>query len=346
MKNVLLTNLSISILSFAKTDLSLTFDFGLMKKYTNVDVIEKFRTIDLMANLTEQLLSHKLHHCVESSLQENEINTIDSMLQDEFEDLLSELNLFFPKHEETLWYLTFTNCYLYSSICGSEEKSCFIHDRNSPEDIKSCLDGDYTGKAPNYFPNNTWSSNIYNNYAKSSFTMGYKSHNKQTEPAQKWAVVHDEDLNTAVFADFNGHSYEVEFTYKTTWTGNDGFGLVTFIMSGEGSKNPTFYEEKYDLKVKGRYQNNELVHCTINFLEESDVDYSAISFSCPKQSVKYFKCSLTVNSPLRIHEIQIARQTYDEFVQHFNERSEEMRKNYHERENKSKLLEIPEQLLI
>ena len=44
MKNVLLTNLSIWIFSFAKTDQSLTFDFGLMKKNTSEKEYQNFTT--------------------------------------------------------------------------------------------------------------------------------------------------------------------------------------------------------------------------------------------------------------------------------------------------------------
>ena len=149
MKNVLLQNLSIWILSsifITKYD-CITFDYGLVNELKDINVVEKFQTIDIMANLTEHLLSHNVHNCVKDNLQKEEISAIDEMLRDEFEDFLDELNLFFPKNEETLWYLTLTNCYLYESICGSHEKSCCIHDRDSDKDFKACLDGDYTGKA-------------------------------------------------------------------------------------------------------------------------------------------------------------------------------------------------------
>ena len=292
-------------------------------------------------------------------MKEEEISSIDTMLRDEFEDFLEELNLFFPKKEKTLWYLTFTNCYLYESICGSEEKSCCIRDRTSDKDIKACLDGDYTGKAMqvrpddgdsllytsicvretipnyenfvtlNYFPNSTWSSSILNNYEK-SFVMQYKSNSKHREP-DIWRLVHDADLNTVAFGEYYGHPYFVEFSYSSTWTDNDGYGLVSYILSAEGPKKPSFYKEKFGLGVKGRFKNNTMFVCDLvdeNFLEPLNVDYYAISFACPKISIKYFKMSLNVTAPIRIHEFHIERKNYNEFIENLYKQYDVLKKEY------------------
>ena len=338
---------------------SLQFDYGIIKN-EDVKVIEKYKTIRIRTNLTEQLIGQNLHSCVETSLDKEKIENINHILTEEFNDLIKELGLFFPE-SNLIWVLHWTNCNRYPSICGQEGKGCCILNQFSEKDQQTCFqrnvndiryirtkqDGDsklfssqcirlnledYENFASKtYFPTESWREVILNNYARSSFDMRYKSHNLRREATNLFGSVHDEDLNTITFADFWGNDYDVIFNYTSTWLDNTGFNVVQLVMSSDGNKEPIYYQRKFDIKVVTYLADNSIRKCSLikeNYLARYNYDFLSVSFSCPEIQVKMIQVSLTITEQVRIHEIIINRPKYEYYVKKFHERYFELKQKY------------------
>ena len=105
---------------------AISFDYGLLQKTEKI-VVKEYEQITIVSNLTETLLNSNLHSCVDSKISENEIEHINSLLKEDYEDLIKSLDLFFPSGRLT-WVQHWSNCYRYPSICGDNglnwDKEC------------------------------------------------------------------------------------------------------------------------------------------------------------------------------------------------------------------------------
>lgn len=331
---------------------SLDFDNGLVIP-SNKEVIVDKTQLSVLVNFTVPRIDNRFN-CLNKSDFKDEISTINSHIQSQFDEILRKLSLFVPT--KLKYIVHFCNCYNEPIFyTGDPALSCCARNKHSDADVKKCVhdlnikqyfdnhDSNHLSskcirlpliKAIQIFRNDYFINTSLNNYQQKLLTSNTPSFNTEylqtgITPYLTYNVnrLTDSNLDTYNVFDVDKFEYFAKYTFTDNWLMNPGYETVVVIVGHMSPKINTPKQIQALTKLIVTY--NDKQNCT---LVEKDLfknlrnycDFSSLIFKCPKENMKHLKVTFSVSDySFRIHDIGIIRANVEDVIKSYSSNIEE-----------------------